>query len=319
MDAGTLIGQPQTLPQVIYIAGYGRSGSTLLDLLLGSHPLAFGAGELTEVFTEWQRDGRCSCGQRYAECAWWHSVLDRFQIALPGVSPREAEAVTRRVQSSLSPFGLGSRTPDHELYGRVWRVMLLSIGQESGRSVVVDSSKSSRDAARRIPALTRLAGVDVKVLHLVRDPRAVLWSAFRGSNRQLEDGRRVTLRGGAYRMLLGWVMANTSVHLSQAADSSLPIRRIRYEDMVSRPAQELRNLSPFLNLDLAPVVGLIENQHAINPGHGIGGNRMRRRGPIRIEPDDEWKLALPSSSRLLAVLAWPLARKYGYNVLQITS
>ena len=37
-------------PTVLYIAGYGRSGSTVLDMLLGTHPRIIGGGELTHLF-----------------------------------------------------------------------------------------------------------------------------------------------------------------------------------------------------------------------------------------------------------------------------
>ena len=35
------------LEKIIYVAGYGRSGSTLLDMMLASHPAVFGAGEMS--------------------------------------------------------------------------------------------------------------------------------------------------------------------------------------------------------------------------------------------------------------------------------
>lgn len=50
------------MSDIVYIAGTGRSGSTLLDMLLSSHPLAFGAGELSAVFVEWAEGGLCTCG-----------------------------------------------------------------------------------------------------------------------------------------------------------------------------------------------------------------------------------------------------------------
>lgn len=48
------------MTEVFYIAGYGRSGSTVLDMLLGMHPAILGMGELTHVFEYWLGDETCS-------------------------------------------------------------------------------------------------------------------------------------------------------------------------------------------------------------------------------------------------------------------
>ena len=318
MDAGTLIGHPGLLPSVVYIAGYGRSGSTLLDTLLGNHPTMFGAGEVASFFETWPDGGRCSCGRGYAECAFWPNVVSRAQAAFPALkelSSEEITARTRRVESSFSPLSSGSPS-DRQFYGDLWRAMLSAIQQESGKSIVVDSSKSSRAVSRRIWALSELVGAKVWVLHLVRDPRALMWSAVRGSNRLLEAGRPAALSGGVLRALVGWSLANASVHAARAQNPHLSFLQLRYEDLAGNPAHVLRGLGAFLDVDFEPVVERIAKQLPFDPGHGVGGNRMRRQGPIRIAVDEEWKQALPRYARVLASLSWPLASQYGYDVLR---
>jgi len=334
---GTYLQGAETMPVIIYIAGAGRSGSTLLDILLGNHPAVFGAGELAGFFLEWSRGGRCTCGQSYPECSLWGQVIERLETTFSGLTSFEAEKVSRGVESFLGgqgsggagehPYGhrqgnlppLGGRgggANGREFYGELWRTVMGSISQGSGKNIIVDSSKSSRPVLRRAAALSKLGGFDLKVVHLVRDPRALMWSALRGSNRLLEQGQRVMFHGGLYRALMGWGIANLSVHLTQATNPQLKVRRLRYEDLVGDPAQTLRALGSFLALDLEPVVELAVNQRPLTPGHGVGGNRMRRQGAVRLSPDEEWKRALPKRARMLAPLAWPLAHKYGYDVLR---
>jgi len=304
------------LPLVVYVAGYGRSGSTLLDTLLGSHPAMFGAGEVASFFETWPSGGRCSCGQGYAECAFWPNVMARAAFpALKEMSSEEITARTRRVESSFNPLSSGSPS-DRQFYGDLWRAMLSAIQQESGKSIVVDSSKSSRAVSRRIWALSELVGAKVRVLHLVRDPRALMWSALRGSNRLLEAGRPAALSGGVLRALVGWSLANASVDAARAQNPHLSFLQLRYEDLAGNPAHTLRGLGAFLDVDFEPVVERIAKQLPFDPGHGVGGNRMRRQGPIRIAVDEEWKQALPRYARVLASLSWPLASQYGYDVLR---
>ena len=304
------------LPRIVYIAGAGRSGSTLLDTLLGNHPLAFGAGELAGLFKDWAAGLSCTCGQSYPECEFWGKVIKILQIALPGLAPADAERLTRGAEalSGRWPAGANSLSPEQHAYRELWRATLAAMKEVSGSPLVIDSSKNSRPSWWRIWALKELCGLQISVVHLVRDPRALMWSALRGSNRQLEAGQNKTFRGGVNRALMGWMLANAAVGVTAARSKPLNLWRLRYEDFVADPGRELKSLGRFLELDMQPVLDLLAQQRPVNPGHGVGGNRMRRQGPIRIRADEEWKQALPAYARRLAVLTWPLAQSYGYNV-----
>ncbi len=307
--------QEGSLPKIVYIAGYGRSGSTLLDVFLNHHPLMVGVGELSSLFLEWQAGDPCSCGEGVDRCDFWTRVMARLGAELPNLTPAEAERITRPVEaSSLRPAAWSNGGGEYDAYVQLWQAAMTAISQESGKPIVVDSSKNSRPAARRISALKKLGGFDVRVVHLVRDPRATMWSALRGRNKLLEAGQTKSGRADAYKALVGWGMANTSVHLAQVANRGLPVLPMRYEDLVCQPAQELEKLGRFLDVDMAPVIDAVVNQLPFEPGHGLRGNRMRRRGPVQLKLDEEWKQALPKTARLAAPLAWPLAHKYGYNV-----
>ncbi len=62
-------------PAIIYIAGNGRSGSTLLDMLLGSLPNLWTVGEANVIPWEFEkRDAKCGCGKSLYECPFWTEV-----------------------------------------------------------------------------------------------------------------------------------------------------------------------------------------------------------------------------------------------------
>src|SRR2546423_11254588 len=59
-------------PKILYIAGWGRSGTTLFDNILGQLDGFFSGGELRYVW-----EGRlCGCGVLVSECEIWSEVLD---------------------------------------------------------------------------------------------------------------------------------------------------------------------------------------------------------------------------------------------------
>ncbi len=76
---------------VIALLGYGRSGSTLLDVLLGQHPNVAGVGELVQLHREgWQLNNYCACGARAGDCSFWAEVR-RLWTARSGMESVEAE------------------------------------------------------------------------------------------------------------------------------------------------------------------------------------------------------------------------------------
>src|SRR5215467_11381586 len=61
--------------RVIYLGGLGRSGSTLLERLLGELPGVVPVGEVVHL---WRRgvaeNGRCGCGAEFGACEFWTQV-----------------------------------------------------------------------------------------------------------------------------------------------------------------------------------------------------------------------------------------------------
>ncbi|HJP60639.1 MAG TPA: hypothetical protein VJ865_11585, partial [Gemmatimonadaceae bacterium] len=67
---------PDGEPTVIYIAGAGRSGSTILDTALGVLPRTESLGEVSNLFDASKTGGMCSCGERLTDCCLWGGVLN---------------------------------------------------------------------------------------------------------------------------------------------------------------------------------------------------------------------------------------------------
>ena len=63
---------------VVYIAGSGRSGSTLLERMLGGLPGFVNAGEINDMFRRMARyDELCGCGLAFSACDFWVGVGER--------------------------------------------------------------------------------------------------------------------------------------------------------------------------------------------------------------------------------------------------
>ena len=65
--------------RVLAIVGSDRSGSTLLDNMLGGVPGAFSAGEIRYMWERGFAEGRlCGCGRKIVDCDVWSKVIERL-------------------------------------------------------------------------------------------------------------------------------------------------------------------------------------------------------------------------------------------------
>lgn len=259
-------------PVVVYIGGYSRSGSTLLDLILSRALGAFGGGELCRLPADWSVR-RCSCGQRYPDCAFWGG--------LTLVAEDDRRRAARRVEGGRLARGLrraGRR--DRELHRDTIRRVFGHAAAMSGCDVVIDSSKTARAAVGRARALAG-AGLDVRYVHLVRSPYGVADSYERiGSNIAFEHGLEQP-RGRVLRATVGWALANRAAERDRRA-APWPTSVVAYEDLVRDPGPVARRVIRELGFTAPASTPAVEFEDP--GGHAVAGNRMRREdGVVRVE------------------------------------
>lgn len=304
---------------LIYIAGYGRSGSTILDIILGNHDYIESVGELVNLFHDGMDIKRpCSCGKNYKDCEFWFPILSRLLGKFDKNNFNKMNKLQRDVESFsklwriLTGFHSGITC---DQYRCVMTSLFNHIAKASGKPFVVDSSKSSTDHIGRPYVFRKLCGFNVKIIHLVRDGRAVMWSLMRGGNVEMEIGTNRKVRFGPYRAIMGWLLSNTIVSLMGFFDKSKNYKLVRYEDLINDPENELRRISSFLGINLDQIITQVRSQSYLKVGHNVGGNRLRFSPKVRLDRDLEWRQKLPFRLRLLFLfLAWPLALKLGYNL-----
>ena len=92
--------------KVIYIMGYGRSGSTFMDILLGNHKDFISVGALSNFF-DWEiNDGICACHQSFNNCQFWKKVKEGFYHLIEYQNPEECAVVQKRVENRWNLFSL---------------------------------------------------------------------------------------------------------------------------------------------------------------------------------------------------------------------
>jgi Sulfotransferase domain len=318
--------------KVVYLGGLGRSGSTLLERLLGELPGVCPAGELVHM---WQRgvaaNERCGCGDLFGDCDFWIRVGEAAFGGWQNVSTdrilglRAAVDRTRRIpQLALRslPARLQAAVTDYTgYYLSVYR----AIADVSGCETVVDSSKHASLAF----CLARREEIGLRVIHLVRDSRAVAYSwttkVARPDRQDQPDSLDEPLGPSAYmtsyppaRAAAQWNAQNGALQL--LARRGTPVLRLRYEDIVAAPGQSVRQAARFaglaagdLSLDFLGSDG--ESRCALlSQAHTASGNPIRfATGKVPIRSDDRWRAAMPGAQRrAVTALTLPLLSHYGY-------
>jgi hypothetical protein len=296
---------------VAYIVGAGRSGSTLLDLLLGRLDGWFSTGELRHLWHA-QRDGYlCGCGAQVVDCPVWSDVLARSRPPAPEAVLADVRSVlrTRQVAGLASPGLLGGSHA--EAAGRL-RTTLGSVysatSEVTGARVLVDSSKDPLYGL----LLAQVPELQVHAIHLVRDPRAVTRSEQRTRVRpELGDRGALMPVRSARRASLEWNRRNALAQV--LAHRSVTSTRVRYEDLVADPDAVVEQITRAVT-GAAPVDAAVDAGAPRN--HTVGGNPMRfESGKLEIRPDVEWRTGLSARDRRTVVaLTWPLLLRYGYRV-----
>jgi hypothetical protein len=260
---------------LLYIAGYGRSGSTLFGRLLAQNEDVLNLGEV--VFSAGHMGGAdtlCGCGRAMAACPVWTKVP---------------------VAAGIQPAAVDRRTH---------RAILEAVLAAAPHRIVVDVSKTARSNAFRPFFLARHLSVPVTVVHLVRDPRAVLWSVLRERARRMPDlgtGGQLLL---ALRISAAWWAANLAAELFGLLHPRGKVL-VGYERAlrsgVPAALQPLLGDAPLQGRDLAA---------STDNNHSVAGNAMPQATIVRL--DEEWRSALsPFVSMVVQLACLPLLVRYG--------
>lgn len=312
-------GKPRT--KVLSIVGAGRSGTTLLASILGEVDGFGSAGELRWL---WQRgvleERPCGCGQVPSQCPVWAPVIASTLSAAPTDAPawtaRQIVAsqheLTRQRNLPRLLRSAGRVDADWALLDRVRTAMgtaVAAFADVTGTRVVVDTSKRPQDAA----VLSGLADVDHYVLHVVRDPRAVVHSWRRAKTFAAGGGTRTMGTRRLPSTVRRWTSNNLSTELLSRRLPDARWLRMRYEDFAASPRTGVEQILALLGEEgAAPFQD--ERTVLLRPNHIVAGNPSRfTTGAVAIRTDDEWRQQMPRRDQLLVeATTAPLMLRYGY-------
>ena len=286
-----------------FICSAARSGSTLLDMLIGGHPHAVSLGEFSFLGKALALDQDCGCGAKLARCSAWSVILDRVKTergidlretpyAMPQWDTRAATLVDHRQQTKLYLAGAKLRSllcdlrftlaAGHPLrpplstrleQGRDNTSYLFeTIAETWDKKVLVDSSKNIHKAL----AMHEHRPQRTRIVFLTRDGRGVFHS-------RRSSGFSPERSVGAWRRY-----NERALRLLRRRIAPQDLLQLKYEDLVANVPRELDRLCAFLEIDFYPAMLDL----AAGERHVFNGNDTRFARDQGIRRDERWKSAL---------------------------
>jgi len=311
--------------RVLFLAGMGRSGTTLLERVIAGIPGAVGLGEVVHL---WQRgvrdDERCGCGLVFSRCSFWQQVGASAFGGWDRVDVDAVQALRGRVDRVRHVPALLRRSPARDLriardaYAAAFSAVYRAAAEVAGATVVIDSSKQAS-----LPhVLAAREDIDLRVVHCVRDARAVCYAWTKRVERPDTVARASYMAQYSPRtMARMWASHNAAVELVRL--HGVPVMRLRYEDFLADPVPVSTELARFAGLPAGPgsLRHIRSDQVQLPVTHSAAGNPLRFMvGPVPLRRDDVWQAAFPARQRrLVTALTWPLLVRYGYPATSRTT
>lgn len=298
--------------KVLYIAGAGRSGTTFLSLVLSQHTDTQNIGQIRDLPQGVAQAAPCSCNTTVPDCDFWLPVRTGFEtrFGADGLSDLANRSLAFRKEASRAgdwqdPEVRQQLTQAHAIYLEQLEALYGLSAQQSGGQMLIDSSKSVDIAL----ALGLIPSIELHVLNLVRDPRAVAVSWSKVLKKPAKLRRRTH----------NWMIRQQRLEQLEGRDQA-GFMRLRYEDLTEDPKgwvqkiQAWAGLPEQLNFFTSTASANIswERAHLFPPANATV--LKERRKTITIVAADSWQQAKNAQHHDMAETeTFPYAEKLGYR------
>lgn len=276
----------------LFVVGTGRSGTTLLQMMLNGHPRIAVYGEIHFFdsvcqLRHWVPD--ISTDDKLNQFFGKLKLIDEFQY-LP-----DLENLLSKVHARMSDSSVRS----YELF-----YLYLMEAFAASRGSVRIGEKTPQNL-RFMPDIFSIFPA-AKILHIMRDPRAVV-SSFRKADWASPD-----VLSHAIKWKVGILYGQ---ELEDSPDKYL---LIRYEDLVQEPRWELERICAFIEEDF--VEEMLEYHRSAGTLLGDEPWKQGVEQPVYTTSQDRWRSELTASQiHLIDIITRPLPSQYGYSEIQASS
>jgi len=292
--------------KTIYILGNSRSGSTILNILLGNIDSVFAAGEINNYLSSgWVNDHFCSCGNPVSKCEFWPQVRARLE-STDEIEPESLLHISKRLENWRNLCKSFIKKSDEQRSAEKQYIefntrLIKTIATLSHTDWVVDASKSPM----RLHHILKADNLGTSVIHIVRDPRGVCWSQMKPAKKNAEAGIQVEIPSTPYLVTIKNLYINALMAFLVKRRIRHKCLTIRYDALVNSTPETLDKISALLKVDTSPLLETVRSGQSLQQYHNVAGNRLRMKSNITLRYDQSWKSSL-SNTQFMAITALTL-------------
>lgn len=263
---------------LIYIAGYGRSGSTLMDRILNTSNDIIGTGELVHINNTVHDEylSQCGCQTPQTKCDFWGSIIKELKSWLKENKLKSKENDFKKLEGIR---GLLSKSEPgiFDLYNRYHELLFQKIADKSAPKIkyIADSSKTAWHCYKR-PQLLSNVFKNIIIIHLVRDGRATAWSNIKNMRGKDSRGNFLKRKYIFIKTIISWNFANRY-------KKQYKYYYINYDVFCMDPEKIAHKLGEFLEVHDIDLKKINQKNHLYT------GNASRFKQIDGIKPDTSWK------------------------------
>jgi hypothetical protein len=260
---------------LIYIIGSGRSGTTLLDIILGNNTESISLGEVNRLY---KREGIPPKRSKEDEVyKFWKEITNSLNQS--GQSYLELANLFNKNEYHSALFKTLFRN-NNLLYKKNLKHQYEVLKTKTKQSILIESSKYPVRALN-ISEYVSKEDYFIKYIYLKKDPTKVVKSF---QKKHLEQPSKSFLSANLYYLLVN-LLCVLSVRILKLRKHKVSI--IKYEDLLIDSKKTLIKLSKDLDVDFSILVDKLENNKLLKTGYLFDGNRIRLKETLTLQVSDK--------------------------------
>jgi hypothetical protein len=281
--------------KIIYLIGAGRSGTTLLDIIIGNNDNITSCGELNRYLNRGGLPPKC---ETTSDCyVFWKKIKERLNYTDDQLKNLDKVSKVFEYHKGFFKKLIGiSTTKNLAQYKQFHTQLFEAILAETPNTILVDSSKYPGRASM----LSEILPYEISYVYIKRNPVSVVRSF---AKRDVAQPSKNWLAANLYYFTVN-ILCTLAVYQLKKRHKTTTIT---YEELVNNPISTLSQIESDLELNFSQVIDKAKKGDMLRVGNLIEGNRIRLKKEIRITATEKVE-PLNFLEQIVHLIQFPLYR-----------
>lgn len=261
-------------PVIVYLMGAGRSGTTILDAILGNADDSLSLGEINRFF---KRHGippkRDNASRTYM---FWEKVKADFEKKYEARGDYDLyNSIIDENEYHKSLFKVVTNKTDSR-YFKLQAALYASIAENTDQKILIESSKYPI-RAYNLTKIFEKVNIGVKFIYLKKDPVNVV-NSF--AKKGIEQPAKGLVMANIYYFVVNSICEFIRLVLIK---KGFEVVSLKYEEFLKDPVATIGRIESEIHVDLDVVKGKLRENEAFETGIMFDGNRIRLENDIKLK------------------------------------